>query len=273
MSPTKKKALPYRLAVIDLDETLVGPKMHVSPANRRAIQHIRRKGVHVTIATGRTFITAKPFADELGLKSPMICYNGGVVRTSKKIYQILKVPDGLVKSIVSEGDKAKVQMVVYINEQVYYQKPIDFWGKEYLNRIENVPEISLVNLGSFAFEEVPVKIMWIANTKKIIGLEKKAKNKWGKKLYITRTRPNLLEFMHPRATKAEGLKYVAKLWKIPLSKTLAIGDSYNDLTMLRTAAYSVAVKNAPRPVEQAADLVTDYYYRDGVAKALNEIFP
>ena len=69
------------------------------------------------------------------------------------------------------------------------------------------------------------------------------------------------------ASKAEGLKRLCKLWKIPLAQTIAFGDSMNDYEIVTTAGTGVAMGNAHPQLKAAADYVTDDIAKDGVYKA------
>lgn len=69
------------------------------------------------------------------------------------------------------------------------------------------------------------------------------------------------------ASKAEGLKRLCNLWKIPLASTVAFGDSMNDYEILVTAGTGVAMGNADQQLKDAADYVTAPIGEDGVYKA------
>ena len=60
------------------------------------------------------------------------------------------------------------------------------------------------------------------------------------------------------------------LLDIPVEATMALGDSGNDIAMLRRAGLGVAMGNAPGFVKEAADAVTDAYDADGAAKAIRK---
>ena len=49
---------------------------------------------------------------------------------------------------------------------------------------------------------------------------------------------------------------------------MAVGDSDNDLTMLRMAGLGVAMENAALHIRAAADVVTGSNAADGVAQAI-----
>ena len=54
-----------KFIVVDLDDTLIGMDLRVSSRNKKAIRRALKKGIQVTIATGRTFQTAEPFVQKL----------------------------------------------------------------------------------------------------------------------------------------------------------------------------------------------------------------
>ena len=79
---------------------------------------------------------------------------------------------------------------------------------------------------------------------------------------------NCMEITHPDANKGRGLEAVCCLLNIPVECTMALGDSGNDIAMLRRAGLGVAMGNAPDFVKEAADVVADRYDADGAAKAI-----
>lgn len=79
---------------------------------------------------------------------------------------------------------------------------------------------------------------------------------------------NSMEVTHRDATKANGMRTVCRMLGIEGAHTLAIGDSGNDISMLRAAGLGVAVANAPEEVRAAADAITAHNLEDGAALAL-----
>lgn len=77
-----------------------------------------------------------------------------------------------------------------------------------------------------------------------------------------------MEVTHPDADKGRGLEAVCCLLDVPVECTMALGDSGNDIAMLRRAGLGVAMGNAPEFVKEAADVITDRFDEDGAAKAI-----
>jgi hypothetical protein len=70
------------------------------------------------------------------------------------------------------------------------------------------------------------------------------------------------------ASKVRALSDLCKDLKIPSSAVMAIGDSRNDVPMLRWAGVGVAMANALPEVIEAAPFVTTSNDDDGVARAI-----
>ena len=51
-----------------------------------------------------------------------------------------------------------------------------------------------------------------------------------------------IEFNHKGVNKGAGLKKLADLLRIDIQDTIAIGDNYNDLSMIKDAGLGVGVK-------------------------------
>lgn len=60
----------------------------------------------------------------------------------------------------------------------------------------------------------------------------------------------------------------------PADKCLAVGDGFNDISMIQYAGLGVAMANAQPPVKAQADLVLAYTNdEDGVARFVSELLP
>ena len=68
-----------QMIALDIDDTLT---VHLGSMNERvitAIEKVRAQGIDVVLATGRSFDTTKPVADEAGLDGYVVCSNGAVL--------------------------------------------------------------------------------------------------------------------------------------------------------------------------------------------------
>ena len=79
---------------------------------------------------------------------------------------------------------------------------------------------------------------------------------------------NNLEFTRKGVDKGQGLIHLANYLGIPIEETMAIGDTENDLEILKTAGISVAMGNSIEDIKKLADYVTLTNEEDGVAHAI-----
>ena len=77
-----------------------------------------------------------------------------------------------------------------------------------------------------------------------------------------------LEFVLPHTTKGTAVEELAKHWGFSPDEVMTLGDSENDLSMLRFAGAGVAMGNAKPNIKEAARYETTDNNHHGVAKAI-----
>ncbi len=259
-----------RLVAVDLDGTLLNSDFELTPGAKEAISRARRIGVEITLCTGRMFASARRYADKLGLDLPLITYQGAFVKTSKsgKILYQRCVPLEYAREVISEGQSRKMTANVYLNDNLYVEK-ITPQARDYA-RMARVNARAVGDLLKFV-KEPPIKVLLIGDETELQKLEKRLKRKYRGELYITRSMPYYLEFLHPEATKGLGLQEVAREIGVAKDEIMAIGDSWNDIEMFRYAGFAVAMGNACEEVKTLADYITAPNYEGGVAEALQKL--
>ena len=90
-------------------------------------------------------------------------------------------------------------------------------------------------------------------------------------LFITISKPYFLEFMNKEVDKGASLTRLANILGVKIEEVIAIGDSYNDLTMIKAAGLGVAMGNAVDAVKEIANLITTSNEENGVAKVINDL--
>lgn len=92
-----------------------------------------------------------------------------------------------------------------------------------------------------------------------------------KDLTVVSSANHNFELEHKDASKGNAMAILAKKLGIHLADTAAVGDSFNDLSMLKTAGRSAAMGNAPDAIKEAAQSVTLSNHEDGVAHFINSL--
>ena len=103
-----------------------------------------------------------------------------------------------------------------------------------------------------------------------ISGEKFMQQKFGDKLNVFRSDPYYVEVLPKFTDKGVAVDKLMKHLDIKKEKVICVGDSYNDLPMLKRAGLAVAMGNAQASVKEAADIVTDTNDEDGIAKIVEK---
>lgn len=256
--------MTFKLLALDLDDTLLDETLQISQQNREAIQRAAQKGVLVTLATGRMYCSALPYAQQLGIELPLITYHGALIKTvegSETLYHC-PVPLALAKEIITIAGAGHYHVNVCLNDELYVAAE-----NEHSHYYQQVAQVKINAVGDLMplLTQAPTKLTIIDTEKRLLILQEELQKRFGQQLVISISRPRFLEITAKQATKGQALRYLAELHQIPRSQVAAIGDSYNDLDMLEYAGMGVAVANARETVKAVADHITETNYNHGVA--------
>ena len=264
------KKIPCRMAAFDLDGTLLNSNHEVSPENKEALQHLEVNGVLVVLVSGRMHRSIKPISDLIGLKNPIISYNGGMVKhaITDEVYHHTPVPAEYAIAVVNDCAKQKLHLNYCLDDALFVAER-NKWSELYETRT-GVPASPIGNLQQLD-GKTPTKLLVIHPAEKLAPLLERFKSKYIDKLYVTQTQPEYIEFMNPDVTKGNALIAISKRFDIPIESVVAFGDSYNDESLLKTAGFGIAMANAVAPIKACADYITTHNDDNGVAKAIWEL--
>jgi Cof subfamily protein (haloacid dehalogenase superfamily) len=264
--------MKYKLLALDLDDTLLNDQLKISPRNAAAIRKVAAKGVLVTIATGRMFRSALPYARELKVDLPLITYHGALVKYagSGEVLRHCPVPFETALEIIKLAEEEGFHLNLYFDDRLFIKEENE--KTRYYQTIASIPVEPVGNLSRFLLEEKiePTKLTIIDLEGRLEEIQQLLRGKYFSGLSILRSRPYFLEITHRGATKGQALNFLAEREGISAKEIVAIGDSYNDIDMLQFAGLGVAVANAPQEVKNAADVITRAGSEDGVAAFLEE---
>ncbi|MFP4287504.1 MAG: Cof-type HAD-IIB family hydrolase [Candidatus Izemoplasmataceae bacterium] len=68
-----------------------------------------------------------------------------------------------------------------------------------------------------------------------------------------------------------GINIICNYLNVPISETIAVGDGYNDISMIKKAGIGIAMGNAREALKEVADYVTDDCTNDGIEKIMKKL--
>ena len=265
-------SVPYRLCAIDLDDTLLGPDHNVSPRNVAAVRAVVDAGVIVVIASGRMHEATLRFVEQMGLQTPIISYNGAMVKNphTGEIWLHERIAPEVAAQVLDYAHSHVLQLNYYLDDH-FYSAAYTQWAKLYCERtlapVEIVPEMYRTLQGT-----APTKMIVVDTQERTDALLTPFQDRFGDRLYVTKSNDEYLEMMPPQANKGVALALVAAKFGVTAAETIAFGDSYNDIPMLTWAGLGIAVGNAKPETKAAAQRTVATNAEDGVAVALEQIF-
>ena len=260
--------MSIKLFVTDFDGTLLPSGQNVPQKNIKAVQDMVKAGVIFTIATGRMYSASVKIAKSLYLDVPIITYNGALIKSvGGEIFHTDYLPPKLIVDIINFCEANNWHIQNYSNDILYYPEHNDF-AKGYEDALKIYGKtVGWDGLRSYT-ENVPKLLSITSGADETAERIEILKNKFGDKINAIRSNANYVEITCPKVSKAAAITILADKWNIDNSEVMAIGDSYNDLPMLKSAGHSVAMGNAPDDVKSVCEFVTGNCDDDGFAQAV-----
>ena len=269
-------ALPIRLIALDIDGTLVDDDLVIGERTLAAVAEAIRRGIAVSLVTGRMATSAVPFAETLGLTGPIVSQQGALIRAmaapnSRRIGRLLyhrplkpEVTVEIVRWCLDRGLTPHFNylelMIVGANESRLEEYRL-FVG----DRLRIVPDIA-------ARAHSPVtKVVAIGEGQHSLDVLAEARARFAGRAEVTLSHPRFLEFLAAHVSKGMAVRWLARRTRVPLGQCLAIGDQYNDLEMISEVGHGVAMPSAPAAVQAAARFVAPPVGEEGAAQMIEHI--
>lgn len=238
----------YKVLALDIDGTLLTGDGQLTGTVKNAVRRAADAGVTVVLTTGRALHHTEYIYDDLNLDGPLVLLNGAEVwkRPGELLQRHYLIPE----------HRARLLALALEHGAWYWLTTVDgpfskeTWSDDLLNR-------DWMKLGMRHSD--PRVLQRIAA---VIG-------EWDA-YEVTSSHPTNIEVGPKGVTKATGLSAVCSELGLSLHDVLAIGDSPNDVAMLRSVGFGVAMGNADPAVKRLADAVTASNQDDGVARAIDE---
>ena len=258
-----------KLIALDLDGTLLDPKGEVTQRTKEAIAEACKAGIKVVLNTGRPIPEAIWFSKEAGCDALLSCLGGAALVDSEN-GEVLFRQDILEPS----GTKAlelclnrEIELMIFAGNEIL----LDPFSKKSLMKTYPFPAFH----DNARVVDDPVAYM------KEHGLPlTKIHGDWNPKNYpleelealpgvvLTSSNDHDFELVATGIDKGRTLARLALLYGIPLQDCAAVGDSDNDLGMLRVVGTPIAMGNASAHIKEMVCRVSASNAEDGVAQAI-----
>lgn len=259
----------YRMIAADMDGTLLNDASELTQRTKNAVIKAADSGIIFVTATGRALqgveIVNKLFRRDM----PFIIFNGAAVVMGKSRSTLFTrfLDPTLALEACGQGIERGMPVILWTDKNLWASHKCreTLAYSEYYNI-----EMKYINNAYEFMEEEVYKLLWIGRPGDISRFQHEMNNHFLDRLNCHSSRPTMLEFVSPDAEKGAAMAELGRRYGIDRSEMVAIGDGYNDISMLKYAGLGIAMENAPDEVKSSCAHVTSSNNEDGVAEALDK---
>ncbi len=270
--------MKYKLVALDLDGTLLKDNKEISSRTVEYISELKKNGIDVVIATGRSYYHGKKLIEPLKEDMIILANNGSIARHTSNDEVIFAnyLSKDNAKNIINDSIESGFYPILHINEfiqgyDLIIEKNPDNSGYHGYMEKDNI-RFKKIKFDNLKYE----KILSVCITGEFDKLENFRKNIINKypNTYNSFTSRNLkiralLEFLDLRGCKWEGIKIYAESKNIATEEIISIGDDNNDIELIKKSGLGIAMINGTTEIKNIADKISKYDNNsDGVIKEL-----
>ncbi len=256
------KNINYGLIVSDFDGTLADNNGTVSEENKRAILKYTAAGGIFAISTGRLPEAILPHMRSIGLKGLVCCGQGTIILDIESGEVVFE--DRLSIDTTLTACRKMEQMGLHIHAfdlWDYYSNMDDELLELYENASGTKAKLVIDRPMSVFLEERGMRVYKLLavldpkdNARVLSQLEAAGINDCA----VTKSMDFLVEVVNHKYSKGSSVNFLAEHYGISLEKTIAVGDNYNDISMIEMAGLGIAVGNGEQALKNASDYVCEY---------------
>lgn len=267
----------YGIVASDLDGTLLNNSSQVSLNNLMAINAMAGIGVYFVPSTGRSFSEIPSQIKDINSVRYFICSNGAVVFEKNKGPQILNCIKNKIGREILDLLTA-FDAHVDLRHNGYLISDSCFKNQEYYNHRNVVtPHIECINnyakyvddFADYAYSADNVEVFTVFFHTYSDKMYCKKQLEQNSDLRVVEGFEYNLEIMSATAGKGNALCGLARMLNIDRAKTIGVGDSGNDISIIKAAGLGLAVSNATDSLKGVADGVICSNEEDAIAYILN----
>ena len=267
----------YKLIACDMDETLLNDNHEICQRNIDVIKRARKEyGIKFVLATGRSYDLVQKQLQDLDLydkeEEYVLSFNGGALteNSGNRILQFKGLSFNKVKELFEFGLSKDLCVHIYTKDALYIYNMFE----DSRERLKNIAHIEMNDNSIDFLEDTPIgKLIYESlDMDFLMSLEKEMSNMIENQCTISYSSNRYMELNTLGVDKGQGLIDLAKILNIDIKDTIAIGDNYNDMSMLKVAGLSVAANNAIEDVKEVCDYTTEADNNEGAVAELIEKF-
>lgn len=251
-----------KLLLLDIDGTLLNSKKELPESAKQALQQARENGHDLAIATGRAPFMITDLLKELNIDT-YITFNGQYIVNKGELVHTEALDSHTLSEIVEFAER-RDHPLVFMN------------GEKMISSIDYHPDID-ESLKTLKFPHPITELDFHLNNEiyqALVFCEKEDEPQYHetfKNMQFVRWHRVSCDILPQGRSKASGIEKLILKTGHTIEDTIAFGDGLNDLQMMESAGFSVAMDNGHEETKKRASYITDHVDDDGLAKAFKHL--
>lgn len=255
----------YKAIGVDLDETLLDTEKGISDTNLTCIGQAKEHNCRIIVCSGRAPAAMRGYIDELGpweKEDVYIALNGCMMfkAATHEAVEANFFPHEYAADFIriARQNKDTLNLHLYRDDEYYVERrdeTTDIYEARTGTKAKLLDDLNTV------VDERLLKLVFITKSPRGLWM---VENKIGAMLpaevkgFISSSTkaPYLYEVVPSNINKGIAMERAVKRLSLRMENVICIGDSYNDIPMIRRAGLGVAVANAEDPIKESADYIT-----------------
>lgn len=259
--------MKYKMICSDLDDTLLNSERDFSPELKESIHRYVDAGGKFLIATGRMTAGVLPVARRLELHGELVAFQGA---------QTVDIDTGNILDRICIDNESAVKIARYIEscghyfhtyvEDYFVTQKAGAHTATYADICKAIYKETIIPLSEYIKNNLltPPKILICEDENKIPAILKDMQRQFGDKFLVNTSKPWLVEIIPNSINKAVGIDRIARKYNITKDSIICIGDSCNDMEMIKYAGLSAVVANGSEEVKKFANIIAPSCDDNGV---------
>lgn len=229
------------------------------------INKLSQNGIKVVLVTGRMHSATDYVAKELGLDTPIVSYQGGLIKHKGETLYERNLDANIAKKIIKWAKNNDIHLNLYMGDELYVEKD-DAIVRRYTGErktgyiVKSFEDLELDRINKMLaidFEDHQKVTSWL----NYLSSEYPD-------IHTVKSTPYFCEICHQEARKSDAVNFLRDYYNLNTDEILAIGDQNNDIELLCAGGIKVAMGNATEDLKRVADYITDDVCENGFVTAI-----
>ncbi|MBN2712936.1 MAG: HAD family hydrolase [Planctomycetes bacterium] len=251
----------YKALALDLDGTLLNADGKLDGHVIHAIKDLRRN-VQVFLASGRMLPSVEPIWRELGLDTPIICYNGAkIAKPGEEPLFHSTLERNLANDVIEWAISSGIHINIYSGDKLYIYSESEssvWYSKQFSVPVNHITPQEYQQLCA------PTKLLVIVNEDELAGTFSEMQDRFGHGAFLTTSSRRFVEVLPQGVDKGAAIMTLCGITGIAPERWVAAGDGMNDLEMLTGAGLGLAIESGNTELRNHAKWVIPHLGKGGI---------